>query len=84
MLALARVVAAELQTTAQLSRLNLIYARIDELEESVLDILAYDLHVDWYSYEYPLAAMGGNVFVKSISNIVSFIFNPSVYHIGSI
>ncbi len=56
MLALARVVAAELQTTAQLSRLNLIYARIDELEESVLDILAYDLHVDWYSYEYPLAA----------------------------
>lgn len=56
MLALAKIVAEELQTTVRLSRLNLIYARIDELEESVLDILAYDLHVDWYLYEYPLAA----------------------------
>ena len=56
MLALAKVVAGELQTTALLSRLNLIYARIDELEENVLDILAYDFHVDWYSYDYPIAA----------------------------
>ncbi len=56
MLALAKVVGEELQVTARLSRLNLIYARIDELEESVLDILAYDLHIDWYSYDYPLAA----------------------------
>lgn len=54
MLALAKVVAEELQTTARLSSLNLIYARIDELEENVLDILAYDFHVDWYSYDYPI------------------------------
>lgn len=56
MLGLAKVVADELQKTARLSRLNLIYARIDELEENVLDILAYDLHVDWYAYDYPIAA----------------------------
>lgn len=56
MLALAKVVAEELQTTAHLSRLNLIYARIDELEENLLDILAYDFHVDWYSYDYPIEA----------------------------
>lgn len=56
MLALAKVVAGELQTTAQLSRLNLIYARIDELEENLLDVLAYDFHVDWYSYDYPVEA----------------------------
>lgn len=34
----------------------LIYARIDELPEPLVDILAYDLHVDWYDYSYPLAA----------------------------
>ncbi|MDE6907727.1 MAG: phage tail protein I [Lachnospiraceae bacterium] len=33
----------------------LIYSRIDELPEKLVDILAYDLHVDWYDYSYPLA-----------------------------
>ena len=54
MLAVATVIAEQLQTTAQQIRKNIIYARIDELEEPILDILAYDLHVDWYDYSYPL------------------------------
>ena len=32
----------------------LIYSRIDELPEEMIDILAYDMHVDWYDYSYPL------------------------------
>lgn len=48
MLALGSVIAGELQRNIELSRLNIIYARIDELEENVLDILAYDLLIDWY------------------------------------
>ena len=32
----------------------LIYSRIDELPEALIDILAYDMHVDWYDYSYPL------------------------------
>lgn len=55
MLALAQVIGAELQENSRLARLNIIYARIDELPENVLDILAYDLHVDWYEYGYPIA-----------------------------
>ena len=34
----------------------LIYSRIDELPEELIDILAFDMHVDWYDYSYPLAA----------------------------
>lgn len=56
MLALARSIAGELQKNARLSRLNIIYARIDELDERLLDVLAYDLHVDWYDYAYPIEA----------------------------
>ena len=32
----------------------LIYSRIDELPEALIDILAYDMHVDWYDYSFPL------------------------------
>lgn len=32
----------------------LIYSRIDELSEELIDILAYDMHVDWYDYSYPV------------------------------
>lgn len=31
-----------------------IYSRIDELEEELLDILAYDFHIDWYDYSHPV------------------------------
>lgn len=33
----------------------LIYSRIDELPEDLVDILAFDMHVDWYDYSYPLS-----------------------------
>ena len=59
MLALARVIGAELQETGRLIRQNIIYPRIDELPENVLDILAYDLHVDWYDFDYPIEAKRG-------------------------
>lgn len=51
---LSQVIAEELQENARLIRNNIIYARIDELPEKLLDILAYDFHVDWYSYDYPV------------------------------
>ena len=54
--ALGRVIAEQLQITARQIRQNIIYARIDELNEQTLDILAYDLHVDWYDYGHPIAA----------------------------
>lgn len=54
MLALANAIQEELLETAKMARLANIYGRIDELPEEILDILAYDLHVDWYDYSYPL------------------------------
>ena len=54
--ALGRVIAEQLQITARQIPKNIIYARIDELDEQTLDILAYDLHVDWYDYGHPIAA----------------------------
>lgn len=54
MLALANIIGKELQKTCKSAKESIIYARIDELKENVLDILAYDLHVDWYDYSYPI------------------------------
>lgn len=54
MLVLAKVIAEELQNTIRMSKANVIYARINELPEKMLDILAYDLHVDWYDDRYTL------------------------------
>ena len=54
MIALARTIAEQLQITARQIEKNIIYARIDELDEQTLDVLAYDLHVDWYDYSYPI------------------------------
>lgn len=31
---------------------TVIFPRVDELGENMLDILAYDLHIDWYDYDY--------------------------------
>lgn len=55
-LALGKLIAEELHTTAQEAEKNIIYANIDSLSEHWLDILAYDLHVDWYNYDYPIDA----------------------------
>lgn len=54
MLSLAKVIAEQLHITAHQIEKNIIYARINELDEEILDILAYDLHVDWYNYSYPV------------------------------
>ncbi len=54
MAALGRIIANELHITANEIKKNIIYPNIDELSEKWLDILAYDLHVDWYDYDYPV------------------------------
>lgn len=59
MMALTKAVAAQLLKTNREIPRNIIYAKIDELQEDVLDVLAYDLHVDWYDYEYPIEAKRG-------------------------
>lgn len=56
MQALSQGIAQELRDTARMIHNNIIYARIDELPERLLDILAYDLHIDWYDYDYPVEA----------------------------
>ena len=54
MLALADSIATVL--SAQWDEIDLlrIYQRIDELDEDLLDILAYDFKVDWWDYNYSL------------------------------
>ena len=56
MVALANATAATLLDTSGIIDNVLIYSRFDELPEELVDILAYDLHVDWYDYNYPLEA----------------------------
>ena len=56
MLALGQLIAEELHITACETQKNIIYANIDTLPECWLDILAYDLHIDWYDYDYPIEA----------------------------
>ena len=56
MLALGKLIAEELHITANEAEKNVIYANIDNLAEKWLDVLAYDLHVDWYDYDYPVEA----------------------------
>lgn len=54
MVALAKAVTNELLSVSGLMNNVLIYSRIDDLPEDLVDILAYDLHIDWYDYSYPL------------------------------
>lgn len=54
MIALATALAEQMMAAGGLVEDVLIYSRIDELPEELVDILAYDLHVDWYEYSYPL------------------------------
>ncbi len=51
---LASVVAQELIKMYEDNKILAIYSRIDELEEPLLDILAYDFKVDWYDKEFSL------------------------------
>ncbi len=50
----ATAIGQQMSKVASLIRINKIYPRIDELDEATLDILAHDLHVDWYDYTYDL------------------------------
>lgn len=52
--AFCRALADELKFIAAETYKNIIYARIRELPEKLIDILAYDLHVDWYDSRLPL------------------------------
>lgn len=54
MRAIAEAVTREALTVSGEIKNVLIYSRIDELPEELLDILAYDLHIDWYDYSYAL------------------------------
>jgi len=52
--ALAQVVAQALDQCAQEPEAALIYSRIENLPEELLDILAYDFKIDWYDSQYTL------------------------------
>ena len=54
--AIADATAEELTKLYELNRLADIYTRIDELDEELCDILAYDYKIDWYMWAAPLAA----------------------------
>lgn len=53
-LALARVTALELVELYEDNDILALYARIDDLDEPLLDILAYDFKVDWWDENYSL------------------------------
>ena len=88
MLALGRLIAEELHITANEIEKNIIYANIDNLSETWLDVLAYDLHVDWYDYDYPYRILNNrsfcvkSVFINDIATPV--ILNNNVPKISSI
>lgn len=52
--AIAEALTKEALTVSREIENVLIYSRIDELPEALIDILAYDMHVDWYDYSFPL------------------------------
>lgn len=49
-IAFAKALAVGLQKNAELAKEAGIYYRIDQLPEKMLDMLAVDLHVDWYDF----------------------------------
>lgn len=52
LMALATVTATELMEMYKANDFLAIYARIDELDEPLLDILAYDFKIDWWDENY--------------------------------
>lgn len=66
-LSIAQALANGLQENAVLAKEAGIYYRIDELSEPILDILAVDLHVDWYDSNATIdekrAVIASSVFV---------------------
>ncbi len=52
---MASLVAEELQSLSEDDDLLRIYAQIDELDETMLDVLAYDFKIDWWDANATLA-----------------------------
>lgn len=52
--AIAEVLSKNLSYISNEMQNAVIYSRIDDLPETLLDVLAYDMHVDWYDYSCPL------------------------------
>lgn len=52
--ALSKLIADELQNINKSINKNIIFADLDNADEETLDILAYDLNVLWYDYNYEL------------------------------
>ena len=52
--AIAEALSKNLSFISNETQNTVIYSRIDELPETLLDVLAYDMHVDWYDCSYPL------------------------------
>lgn len=50
--ALAAALASALEARAEELQKTLLYARIDELPEELVDILARDFKIDWYDYDH--------------------------------
>lgn len=55
MVTLAKAIAGQLLEVSGHINDVLIYSNFDQLPEALVDILAYDMHVDWYDYSYPLS-----------------------------
>jgi len=54
MQALAEAVVSAIEPVLAETDMPRIYAQIDELDETLLDILAYDFKVDWWDYDYTI------------------------------
>lgn len=54
MTALAKAAAGEMLAVSKEVKKVLIYSQIEALPEELVDILAYDLHIDWYDYSFSL------------------------------
>ncbi|MCL2563615.1 MAG: phage tail protein I [Oscillospiraceae bacterium] len=52
--AIAEGIATKVRSLAAERARMIIYPRIDELPEELLDILAYDMHVEWYQEDQPI------------------------------
>jgi len=53
-MAIAESISAKLRNIAQQRRRVIIFPLIDELPEELLDILAWDMHVEWYQEDQPI------------------------------
>lgn len=89
--ALAGAIAEQLAINARMiQETDGFYYRIDQLSERVLDMLAHDLHVDWYDYEAGLeekrSIIASSVFVHRHMGTPSAIYRVirDVFEEGSL